>query len=537
MERQDTAAGGSIGLGEVEAAIFDLDGVVTRTAGVHAAAWKRLFDDYLRRRSERTGEPFREFTNADYLAHVDGLPRYEGVAAFLASRGIVLPWGTSSNPPERDTVCGLGNHKNELFRKVLEADGVEVFETTVALIRELRARRVPTALVSSSRNARAVLERAGLTGLFDVIVDGNDAARLGLKGKPDPDTFLAAARELGVPPGRSLMVEDALSGVAAGRAGGFGLVVGVDRAGQRETLQSAGADLVVSDLGEFPAAEASAAGGGDNAARSSRGAPGGRPEPLRDGDIARLIEGRVPAVFLDYDGTLTPIVARPDLAILSDAMQAAVRRLARLCTVAVISGRDRADVDRLVGIDELVYAGSHGFDIAGPEGRRIEHEESATFSAAAERAAGMLQEALAPIGGALVEPKRFAVAVHYRQVSEPDLPAIEAAVDRVITAVPELRLTHGKKVFELRPRFDWDKGKAVLWLLDALGLDRPEVLPVYLGDDTTDEDAFRALAGRGIGIFVGEPGVETAAVYRLEGPEAVGRFLDALAAELERRHG
>ncbi len=524
MDDTKGSSAGQQDLTAFEAAIFDLDGVVTRTARVHAATWKRLFDDYLRARSERSGEPFLEFTDADYRAHVDGLPRYDGVAAFLRARGIDLSWGEPSDPPDRETICGLGNRKNALFRQVLEAEGVEVHESAVALIRSLRKQGVRTALVSSSRNARLVLDRAELTGLFDVIVDGTDAARLGLKGKPDPDIFLAAAEQLGVPPGRAVMVEDALSGVAAGRAGGFGLVIGVDRAGQREALLGAGADLVVSDMADLCAGKTPAPG---NAGARA----------LRDADVADLVKEQTPAVFLDYDGTLTPIVARPDLAILSEAMRAAVRRLAGLCTVAVVSGRDRADVERLVGIADLVYAGSHGFDIAGPGGLRIEHEEGSAFSAAVGRASSMLQEVLAPVAGALVEPKRFAVAVHYRQVADSDLPALEAAVDRVLEAVPELRKTHGKKVFELRPRFDWDKGKAVLWLMEALGLDRPEILPVYLGDDTTDEDAFRALAGRGVGIFVGEPGAETAAAYRLDDPEAVGRFLNALAATLERRHG
>lgn len=507
----------------IEAAIFDLDGVVTRTAGLHAAAWKRLFDDYLRRRSERTGEPFHEFTDADYRMHVDGLPRYEGVAAFLAARGITLPRGEPSDPEDCETVYGLGNRKNTVFQAVLASDGVEVFDSTVALIRALRERGQRTALVSSSRNARVVLHRAGLAELFDVIIDGNDAARLGLKGKPDPDIFLAAAERLGVPPARALMVEDALSGVAAGRAGGFAIVVGVDRAGQRDALLDAGADLVVSDLDELPLLGVRYPSA-PNAARSAS------PE-----EIAGQLEGRMAAVFLDYDGTLTPIVARPDLAILSEAMRAAVRRLARLCTVAVISGRDREDVERLVGLEQLVYAGSHGFDIAGPEGLRIEHEEGATFSAAVEKAARMLREALSLIGGALVEPKRFAVAVHYRQVADANLPAVDAAVGQVLEAVPELRLTHGKKVFELRPRLDWDKGKAVLWLLKALALNRPEVLPFYLGDDTTDEDAFRALAGCGIGIFVGDSDTETAATHRLDDVDAVRRFLDAMSQALELR--
>ncbi len=358
------ATGRSLPLTQFDAAIFDLDGVVTRTARVHAATWKRLFDDYLRDRSARTGEPFREFTEADYRAQVDGLPRYDGVAAFLASRGIDLPRGDPSDPPGSETVCGLGNRKNALFRQVLEADGVEVFASSVDLIRRLRGAGLKTGLVSSSRNARAVLDAAKLTELFDVIVDGNDAARIGLKGKPDPDAFLLAAEHLGVAPARSAMFEDALSGVAAGRAGGFGLVVGVDRAGHGEELHRAGADIVVADIGELRASAEFRP-----EMRAERGA-----RILLPGHIAPLLRGRRPAVFLDYDGTLTPIVARPELAVLSDDMRAAVRRLARSCPVAIVSGRDRADVERLVGIGELVYAGSHGFDIAGPGGLRIEHE-------------------------------------------------------------------------------------------------------------------------------------------------------------------
>jgi len=214
-------------------------------------------------------------------------------------------------------------------------------------------------------------------------------------------------------------------------------------------------------------------------------------------------------------------------------MRTVVKNLAAICTVAIISGRDRADVQRLVGLDELVYAGSHGFDIAGPEGLHIQHEEGTAFATTIQRAAARLSEALTSIRGALVETKRFAVAVHYRQVAAKDVPAVEAAVDNVLKDMPGLRKTFGKKVFELRARLDWDKGKAVLWLLRTLKLDGPEVLPFYLGDDTTDEDAFAVLQGRGIGILIGCPARETAARYVLDAPAEVGRFLGNLATTLE----
>jgi alpha,alpha-trehalase len=214
-------------------------------------------------------------------------------------------------------------------------------------------------------------------------------------------------------------------------------------------------------------------------------------------------------------------------------MRATVKALAGLCTVAVISGRDRADVERLVGLDELVYAGSHGFDIAGPDGLEVQHEEGGAFVAIVRRAAERLRESLAPIEGALVEPKRFAVAVHYRQVAEGEVSMVEAAVDQLLAEASDLRKTYGKKVFELRPRLDWDKGKAVSWLLEALGLHGPDVLPFYLGDDTTDEDAFATLAERGIGILIGCPARETAAAYVLDRPADVQRFLRNLVGTLE----
>jgi beta-phosphoglucomutase family hydrolase len=237
-----------------DAVLFDLDGVVTRTARLHAAAWAELFDDFLRRRAAERGEPFRPFDPAaDYLAHVDGKPRYEGVRSFLAARGIALPEGEPGDGPDAATVHGLGGRKDALFMARLRRDGVDVFGSTVDLIRALRARGVKTAVVTSSRNGRELLRAAGIEDLFDARIDGLDAEALGLQGKPHPDPFLEAAALLGVAPGRAIVVEDAVPGVEAGRRGGFGLVVGVDRGGNREALAAHGADLVVADLGELDA--------------------------------------------------------------------------------------------------------------------------------------------------------------------------------------------------------------------------------------------------------------------------------------------
>jgi trehalose 6-phosphate phosphatase len=232
----------------LKAVLFDLDGVVTRTARVHARAWQRLFDQFLSETGSR--EPFR--LPDDYVAYVDGKPRYEGVQSFLEARGVDLPWGDPGDPPEALTICGLGNRKNEIFTRVLEEQGVEVFEGSVALIRALRARGVKTACVSSSKNCAAVLAHARLTQLFDVVFDGRDLERERLRGKPHPDAFLRAAARLDVAPAEAAVVEDAIAGVAAGRAGDFALVIGVDRGVGRAALTAAGADVVVGDLAELP---------------------------------------------------------------------------------------------------------------------------------------------------------------------------------------------------------------------------------------------------------------------------------------------
>lgn len=244
----DHAGAAVIGRDRFDAAIFDLDGVITRTAGLHAKAWKQLFDAYLQQRG-RDGKRYRAFDiDADYLRHVDGKLRYDGVRSFLDSRGIQLPQGDPSNPPAVDTVCGLGNRKDALFQQLLQSDGAQVFEHSIALVEHLRAAGIRTAVVSSSRNCVPILKSVGALHLFEVKVDGIDSEERGLAGKPAPDIFLAAAEALGVAPSRTVVFEDALAGVAAGRAGGFGLVVGVDRSGQDAALREHGADVVVTDL-------------------------------------------------------------------------------------------------------------------------------------------------------------------------------------------------------------------------------------------------------------------------------------------------
>ncbi|NGX43441.1 MAG: putative glycosyl hydrolase [Chlamydiae bacterium] len=497
------------------AVIFDLDGVITKTASVHATAWKRLFDEFLKNHADTEGHPFEPFDpEADYLKYVDGKPRYEGIESFLKSREIEIPLGDPDDPPEQQTICGMGNKKNKMFVEELERSGVEVFPSSIELIKQLRKRGIKTALISSSKNCTPIINKVGAAHLFDAKIDGIDTAKMNIKGKPAPDIFLKAAEQLGVEPQHAVVVEDAISGVQAGRSGNFTLVIGVDRADQSDALLANGADVVVKDLEEVSIHDDLEV----------------RPNALESLDeIRKTHQNKEFAIFLDYDGTLTPIVSHPDQAILGEAMHNTLKQLAAKYTVAIISGRDRPDVEKHVKIEDLFYAGSHGFDIAGPNDQHFEIDEGKTKLPALEASEKELREAIPQINGAWVERKKYSVAIHYRQVKPEKEEEVEKIVDEVHSHYYEdLRKTTGKKIFELQPNIPWNKGKALHWLLKLFKLDREDVIPIYLGDDVTDEDAFKALIDHGIGIVVQEEPKPTAAKYTLKDPDEVEKFLKSL---------
>jgi beta-phosphoglucomutase family hydrolase len=255
MSQPEPALAGQSPLGlpaAVAACLFDLDGVLTPTALVHAQAWKRMFDAYLQARATRDGKPFQPFDPVqDYDEYVDGKPRADGVRSFLEARHLSLPEGAESDPPEAETIHGLGNRKDHIFLELLHTQGVQPYPGSIKYLTAVRQAGLKTAVVSSSKNCTEVLKAAGVHGMFDAQVDGNVAESRHLAGKPAPDTYLEAARMVGVEASRAAVFEDALAGVAAGRAGGFGLVVGVDRAGQAQALREHGADVVVKDLGDL----------------------------------------------------------------------------------------------------------------------------------------------------------------------------------------------------------------------------------------------------------------------------------------------
>lgn len=519
-------------LDTLEACIMDMDGVVTDTARLHAKAWKTIFDDFLRTHRGRRGEDLEPFDiKADYQDYVDGKPRYDGVESFLAARGITLPYGAVDDPPERETVRGLGNRKNTYFNSLLKEEGVRPFDSTITFIKKGRAAGLRFALITASRNGRAVLESAGIGDLFQVVLDGNDAAELGLAGKPAPDIFLEAAKRLGADVTRTVVIEDAQAGVLAGRTGGFVRVVGIDRYDQGEKLRKSGADIVVKDLGQL-----SLETGAEPDSAKKRSLLSALEEAEQ---IFKRLRKELPAIFLDYDGTLTAIVDDPAKALLDEKTRGLLRRISRHASVAVISGRGLDDVRKMVGLKELTYAGSHGYEISGGYGYFDINEKKERYLSVLQQAEEELCSAARELPNIRIERKPYAIAIHYRGAAEQEIGEIKKTVDSLAGRIAELKKSTGKKIFELRPAVDWHKGKALLAMLDQLHGDCSQVTPLYIGDDTTDEDAFRTIAHCGIGILVCDRPRRTSAHYRLRDPSEVSIFLEKLVdlAEKETARG
>ncbi|MFO7890941.1 MAG: trehalose-phosphatase [bacterium] len=503
-----------------KAIILDLDGVITRTASVHARAWKQVFDEYLEKRRENGESIYQPFDIVeDYRGYVDGKPRYEGVRSFLNARGISLPEGTPDSQPGWNSICAIGNRKNEIFNEFLIKKGPEVFTDAVEKISKWKEDGFKIAVVSSSKNCKGILKSAKVEHLFDVRVDGIISENLGLTGKPAPDIFIQASDELSITPREAVLMEDAEAGVQAGRLGEFGLVVGVAREGQKEALLENGADLAIRSFDDIDILIS-----GNYVVH-----PSGLPSALkRMSEIKKKIGEKTFPVFLDYDGTLTPIVNKPEDAVISPRMQDILKKLAVCTPTAIVSGRDLRTVQNFIQLNELIYAGSHGFDISMPDGTHMQNEQAKTVLSELDDSEKELQHQLDAVPGAQVERKQFAVAVHYRNVSKTEVSKVKNIVEKILSDHDGLRKGEGKMVLELQPDIDWHKGKAVFWLLDKLNLNQPDVFPFYLGDDITDEDAILSIQRLGAGILVGEHGQLTAARYGLENVNETGKFLEHL---------
>lgn len=500
-----------------------MDGVITQTAILHAKAWKQMFDEFLEQQQGKSYQPLD--IEKDYRLYIDGKPRFEGVRSFLASRDFKLPEGSAEEESRRDTVYGLGMRKNELFLAILKKEGIQAYQDAEKMIRQWKQEGIKLAVISSSRNCKYIMEAAGLLELFDVRVDGSMLREKGLKGKPDPDVFLEASEQLGVDPAEAIVIEDAIAGVQAGKKGKFSLVVGVARHGEDQELKEHGADIIVHKLTELEK-ELNKMNMGKDADKL--------PHAIRELDnMLKTIGDRKPVLFLDYDGTLSPIVKNPDEAILPERTKNILLKLAEDIPVAVISGRDRADVEEKVGLSEVIYAGSHGFDITGPKGLNMQYEGGEEAIPALDKAEKELKDKLKDVKGASVERKKYAIAVHYRNVADEEVNTVKTAVYHVLGRQPKLKKGGGKKILELKPDIDWHKGRATRWLLDSLDLEGHKHIPLFIGDDVTDEDALEAIFNDGIGILVGTHGEKTAAGYRLENTDEVAEFLEKLHSLLK----
>lgn len=488
------------------AVIADMDSVLTRMAGLHERAWQVAFNDFFH---SYTGEhPQAELSHDEYRRHLDGKLRYRGAADLLRARHISLPMGNVDDEPGNETVCGIGNRKEKALIELLEREGVAVFADAISALRRWRLSGIKLAAISASCNCRSVLRIVELEKYLDVIVDGEQARELGLSGKQE--MMLEAARRLDVEPASTAVLEDTAAGIRAGIKAGFGLTVGVNRNHHAAELANAGADAVVWSLAalRFPRCLPSALNAADEILSP-------HPEkPL--------------AIFLDFDGTLAPIVEDPRQVKLGDEVSATLRELSGLCTLGLISGRDRQDLQQRVNIEGILYAGSHGLDIAGPGYEKVLPEAEAAVPEI-ERASQRLRQALESIPGVIIERKRFGVAVHFRQVrSDVERQQIIRVIDSVL-ADTNLRKREGKQVLELEPMVKWDKGHALEWLLETTELDAEHVLVIYIGDDETDEDVFAALAGRAVNIVVDDELSNSLADYRLADPDEVAHFLRRLA--------
>jgi alpha,alpha-trehalase len=473
---------------EIRAVIFDMDGVITDTASVHAEAWKRLFDEYLRARADRTAEPFVPFdADEDYRRYVDGKGRFDGVRSFLASRGIQLPEGNPNTLRIGEPSAGWGIGRTRCSRA--SPARRTAYPSTVAWSASCEPRGIGTAAISASRNAAEVLDAAGLGDLFAVTVDAPTSMSSACPANRISDVRQAARRLVDPVGGGG-------RGYARGRGGGtrgWDRVRGRGRSHRPRTPCGAGADVVVSDLAEL-----------GSSSRRTFGPPVGA--RTRGGSERCSRAGAWPCPRLRRDAHADR--QRPEDALLPAETRAAIGGWPPLAPVAIVSGRDLADVRRLIGIEGIAYAGSHGFDVVLPDGSA--HQRGTEFLPALEAAERDLRARLASVPGAQIEAKRFAIAVHVRRVRKELVPDVEAAVDGVAAADPGLRRTGGKKVFEIRPAVAWDKGKALLWLLDVLELGSDTSFPStsvttrptrtrsvpYAIEDSASSCAARATTGR-----------------------------------------
>lgn len=497
---------------KLKAVIFDMDGVITDTAKIHFICWKKIFDEFLLKLAKKNKKYFAPFTESDYLQYVDGVSRTSGIKNFFTSRHIELA-------ANKVNTHSLANKKTKLFMQAIDKSGVKVFDSTIILVKKLKRNGVKVAVVSASKNCKKILAKAKIINLFDVIVDGKVARRLELKSKPDPAIFLEAAKRLAVKPEEAIIVEDALAGIKAAKLGCFGLAIAIDRNKKRYAqFKTLGADYIVKDLTDF------------DYAKLKKIFSLLLPSAITNFSfIKNKLKGKKIILCLDFDGTLTPIVARPDLAILAKDMHNLLMELSEYFQLLIISGRELADIVNKVNIPNIYYAGNHGFEMKLPGFFPENIAKGLNYSEEINKAYYELAESLSSLKNCLIENKKYSLSVHYRLVESEQKIFIENKLNEIINKFPRLSKHRGKKVFEIRPKIAWHKGKVITHILQMLSPnDAEQYLPIYIGDDLTDEDAFVEIEKFGISILVTKKPKKSKAIYHLRDTKEVYDFLNNL---------
>lgn len=480
---------------DYQAIIFDMDGVLTDTRRLHFASWKKTFDDFFK----ETDLKYR-FDESDYNKFVDGKVRSSGIQDYFQSIGIQLT---------ARQIDKLSLTKNTFFQSFINSGSLYSFQEVKKTLISLRDKGIKLGVVSSSENCRLILSTLHLESFFDAILDGSDGKKLKLHGKPDIDYYQVILRTLGVDSHFSALIEDSIAGIQAGKRSSM-TVFGMCRENQNlpETLLKAGADYVIKDLGQIDEI----------------------PHAIEKwDDLVMKIDGKEPALFLDFDGTISNIVSRPEEATLIPGIKDVLLACSKSLKLAVISGRDRTDVKGRVGIDDIFYAGSHGFDMSGPGCFHYSYDQAEQFLSSLEKFNLTIGSLLFGIQGLILERKKFCTSIHYRLVKEEDVIFLKTRIREIILGYPMLKIRDGKKVLEVLPQVDWGKDKAISKLVEVLNLDLTNYIPVFIGDDTTDEEAFYGLKDNCLCLRVCDvENAKTHAHYHLKNPQEVIMFLSLI---------
>ncbi|STY29637.1 beta-phosphoglucomutase [Legionella wadsworthii] len=502
----------------IKGIIFDMDGVVTQTAVTHYNAWKVILDQLL----FQIDSSYLPFTEEEYFNYLDGMPRIDGISNFINSRQITFKDIQNLYSSMDECIEDICHKKNLCLLSNLASQKVKCFPDTLEFIEYLLINNYAIAIISSSKNCFEVLKSATIENLFPVRVDGKIAQELGIPGKPNPAIFLEAANRLNLLPEECMVIEDALAGVKAAKEGKFGLVIALDRQNKlRSKFNELGADYILPDLSKKQILfYQKILNNKINILESAFNAL-----PL----ISNLIKNdNELIIFLDYDGTLTPIVDHPEYALLPPLMFQCLSELSRKYRTVIISGRKLDNLKRLINVPNIFYSGNHGLEFEGPEHSKMFYQMGHEFVDDLQSIFTILSQELASIEGCVIENKKFSLSIHYRMVEEASHEFISNKIDEYLTNFPNLSRHYGKKVFEIRPNIQWNKGIAAENILNQLKTMKNNLIPIYIGDDVTDEDAFKQLSFKGINIKVTSEFHKTHASYFLKSPKKVLQFLNYL---------